>query len=289
MALRGSVTTSPAASSASSPARSIGGRRLLAGLLLAVIGFGTVFVPWLFYLAIMVVGLASLYELAKLCEIKGQPLQYPVAVAGVFGYISLAVFHMLQKWEGVLLAAIVFAAFWLGMYGDQKGYFARTAYTLLSVLYIGKLLTYFVYIREVPYSGLYWALYAIVLIALTDTSAMIVGSLFGRHRLTRVSPKKTVEGSLGALAIVTAAAAGLAITPFLHMAWWQGASLGAFTCLAAQAGDLVESAFKRDAGVKDAGSAIVGHGGVLDRFDSYLFGGMAFFAALHILGFLYPG
>ena len=62
--------------------------------------------------------------------------------------------------------------------------------------------------------------------------------------------------------------------------------LGLLTGVAAQAGDLVESALKRDAGVKDAGDMIVGHGGVLDRFDSYLFGGVAFFATLHLLGIL---
>ena len=74
--------------------------------------------------------------------------------------------------------------------------------------------------------------------------------------------------------------------PQLHLQWWQGAVLGLFTSIAAQVGDLVESAFKRDAGVKDAGAMIQGHGGVLDRFDSYLLGGVAFFATLHVLGIL---
>ncbi len=74
--------------------------------------------------------------------------------------------------------------------------------------------------------------------------------------------------------------------PQLHLQWWQGAALGLSTSVAAQGGDLVESAFKRDAGVKDAGAMIQGHGGVLDRFDSYLLGGVAFYATLHILGIL---
>ncbi len=81
-------------------------------------------------------------------------------------------------------------------------------------------------------------------------------------------------------------AVAITARPQLHLAWWQGAVLGLFTSIAAQAGDLAESALKRDAGVKDTGTVIRGHGGVLDRFDSYLFGGMAFFGTLHLLGLL---
>jgi phosphatidate cytidylyltransferase len=121
---------------------------------------------------------------------------------------------------------------------------------------------------------------------MTDVLGMVVGTLFGRHRLTRISPKKTVEGSAGALILVAALGTAIASWPQMHLALWQGALLGLFTAVAAQAGDLVESALKRDAGVKDTGTMIQGHGGVLDRFDSYLFGGMAFFGALHLLGVL---
>lgn len=261
-------------------------RRVLVGIALAVIGLGSVFEPVAFYIVILAVGAVSLYELARLCEIKGTPLEYQVAIPGVLAYILLSVFNLLSHWEGVLLASIVLVAFWLGMYGEQKGYFARTAYTLLAVLYIGKLLTYFIFIRQVPGKGLDWTLFVIVLIALTDILAMIVGSFAGRTRLTKISPKKTVEGAAGALLLVTATGALLGTTPFLGMQWWQGAALGAVTCLAAQAGDLVESALKRDAGVKDSGTVIQGHGGVLDRFDSYLFGGMAFYGTLHLIGLL---
>jgi phosphatidate cytidylyltransferase len=264
-------------------------RRIVVGLGLAIFGLGCVVWAPAFYALLVVLGSIMLYELSRLCDIKGQPLEFQVAIIGVLAYIFLAIFHGSSRWEGVLLAFIVLATFWLGMYGEQQGYFARTAYTLLAVLYIGKLLTYFVFIREVPVYGLYWTVYVIVLIAMTDISAMAVGSLAGKHPLTRISPKKTVEGSVGALLVVTVLGAALAYVPYLGMSWWQGAALAAATCISAQAGDLVESALKRDAGVKDTGSVIHGHGGVLDRFDSYLFGGMAFFGALHILGLLTVG
>lgn len=271
---------------AAASANPITARRIWFGLMVAAIGIGAVFVPYAFYLLMLLIGLGCLYELASLCEKKGQPLEYPVAMVGVVAFIVLAVFNLLHRWEGVLLAAIVLVTFWIGMYGEQHGYFARTAYTLLSVLYIGKLLTYFIFIRQIPHTGLYYTLYAVVLIAMTDILAMVIGTFGGRHQLTKVSPKKTIEGSLGALLAVSVIASLVAPTMFLHLAWWQGAVIGAVTSIAAQAGDLVESSLKRDAGVKDTGTAIAGHGGLLDRFDSYLFGGMAFFAALHLLGIL---
>jgi phosphatidate cytidylyltransferase len=261
-------------------------RRIVVGLLLAVLGIASMFWPIAFDVVILVIGLACIYELNQLCRIKGQELEYPVAVLGVLAYAILATFNLIHKWEGVLLAATVIVTFWIGMYGEEKGYFARTAYTLLAVLYIGKSLAYFIFIRAITPNGLWLTVYVVVLIALTDIFGMVIGSLIGRHRLTRISPKKTVEGSLGALIVVTAAGALLGLRPELHLLWWQGATLGALTCVAAQAGDLVESSLKRDAGVKDAGNAIHGHGGVLDRFDSYLFGGMAFFGALHLVGVL---
>jgi phosphatidate cytidylyltransferase len=259
-------------------------RRIVVGLILAVVGLSLVANRWVFDALVLVLGILMLWELNALCAIKGQPLEYEVAMGGVVGYIVLAWFDLLHKWEGVLLAGITIATFSIGMYGEQKGYFARTAYTLLAVLYIGKLLTYFIFIRAVPQTGIWWTYDVVVL---TDIFGMVVGSLIGRHQLTKISPKKTVEGSVGALLIVAAVgAAAAAWFPQLQLQWWQGLVLGFTTSLAAQAGDLAESALKRDAGVKDTGQIIQGHGGVLDRFDSYLFGGMAYFGTLHVIGVL---
>lgn len=261
-------------------------RRIVVGLIVAAIGLACVAYPWAFYLLLLGIGMGCIYELNRLCEMKGQPLESQIAVVGVGLYILFAAFGLIHRWEGVLLAGITITAFWIGMYGEQKGYFARTAYTLLAVLYIGKLLTYFVFIRQVPGTGEWLTFYVVVTIALTDIFGLVVGSLIGRTQLTKISPKKTVEGSAGALVVVAGFATAATLFAPLHLLWWQGLVLGVATCIAAQAGDLVESALKRDAGVKDAGDMIVGHGGVLDRFDSYLFGGVAFFATLHLLGIL---
>jgi phosphatidate cytidylyltransferase len=234
---------------------------------------------------VLLIATGCVYEFAGLSARKGPQLELPVAMVAVWAYILLAHFGLIHRYEGMLLAATVVVALATATFTGEGGYFARSGYTLLGVLYIGKLLTYFIAIRAL-HNGVFWTCWIIVLVALTDIFAMLVGTAIGRHQLTRLSPHKTVEGALGGLLAAVAAGAAIALFPALHVAWWQGAIVGAITSIAAQAGDLVESALKRDAKVKDAGSLISGHGGVLDRFDSYLFGGMAYFGTLHVIGVL---
>ena len=91
-------------------------------------------------------------------------------------------------------------------------------------------------------------------------------------------------GRVRRILATTAVGASFGLIPVMAMPWWHGAIVGALTSFAAQTGDIVESALKRDARVKDAGTLLAGHGGVLDRFDSYSFGGIAFYAALYVTG-----
>ncbi|MEW5762674.1 MAG: phosphatidate cytidylyltransferase [Bacillota bacterium] len=142
------------------------------------------------------------------------------------------------------------------------------AATLFTTLYPG-LLVYLYLLRLTP-SGWMWALFAVTTTWAFDTAGYLVGHRWGRHRMTPVlSPGKTVEGFCGGLAGALLVAFGLY---FLFQAppVWVWLVLGGAVAVAAQVGDLVASAVKRFANVKDTGKLIPGHGGVLDRFDSML-------------------
>ncbi len=144
-----------------------------------------------------------------------------------------------------------------------------SAGAMMGIMYVG-LLNYFYLLRMMP-DGWIWLIFTLTATWATDTSAYFVGRLFGRRRIApTLSPKKTLEGAVGGFAgSILVAAVFSVIYTFLPAAkvLLLGLCLGA----AALVGDLLESAFKRQAGVKDSSDLIPGHGGVLDRIDSMLF------------------
>lgn len=120
-----------------------------------------------------------------------------------------------------------------------------------------------------------------VLLWTSDTAAYVTGRLLGRHLLVpRISPKKTVEGSIGAVVFTSAAAWGISLFwTILSPAQW--IISGLIVVVAGTLGDLLESSFKRAAQVKDSGTLLPGHGGLLDRFDGYLLAAPAVWLYLH--------
>ncbi len=119
--------------------------------------------------------------------------------------------------------------------------------------------------------GLTCTLLAFFCIWAADIGAYIFGKAFGRTRLSDISPKKTVEGAV--FGVTASVAVGVIGSWFLGWAGWPitGVALGLLIGIASLLGDLTESMMKRDAGVKDSGQLIPGHGGILDRADSYVF------------------
>ena len=111
----------------------------------------------------------------------------------------------------------------------------------------------------------------VVLVSFNDTFAYFSGVLFGKHPMApHVSPKKTWEGLAGAI-VATTVGASLVFVYVLNDRWWFGAIVGVLGVVTATCGDLIESAVKRDLHIKDMGTILPGHGGILDRVDSLLF------------------
>jgi phosphatidate cytidylyltransferase len=150
------------------------------------------------------------------------------------------------------------------------------AVTLLGLMYVPWLLNFIQKIQFFPgVEGKYFLLYFILITKFSDMGAYVVGSLIGRHKLIpRISPAKTWEGFIGAILVSTGAS--LVFVHFLggHMAGMStlhAIVLGVVLSVTAVIGDLIESLFKRECGVKDSGKVLPGIGGILDLLDSLLF------------------
>lgn len=154
---------------------------------------------------------------------------------------------------------------------DLTSAISKVGISLFGILYIGFLLPHLILIRT-GVEGRQWVLFLILTVWTGDISALFCGSYLGRHKLyPKISPKKTYEGLAGAIAgsILVATAFGLLFIP--HLGRGVCILLAVTIGILGQSGDFVESMLKRSAQVKDSGGFIPGHGGMLDRLDSFLF------------------
>lgn len=145
------------------------------------------------------------------------------------------------------------------------------ALIIVGVAYVFGLFNYLNLLRLFTPNGNFWVFYTLVLIWSSDTGAFFTGRYFGKIKLHKlVSPKKTIEGALGGIALATCIAL-IVNSAFRYLLFVEAAILGILTAILGIFGDLWESSLKRVGGAKDSGSIFPGHGGVLDRFDSLLF------------------
>jgi phosphatidate cytidylyltransferase len=161
----------------------------------------------------------------------------------------------------------------------------NAAANFFGIVYVGLMLAYTLLLRFVP-DGLIYVFFAMLVTWANDSFAYFVGIRYGKHKLApQISPKKSVEGALGGLAGGLLFA--IAITLITAKPFWPMLALGILTVAAGQFGDLVESIIKRNAGVKDSGSFLPGHGGALDRCDSILLAApTVYFVAVYIFPYL---
>ena len=256
--------------------------RLLSGW--AAGGFGFVVVMlggWWFTVALGLIVHLGLLEFFRMAQFKGIR---PAIKTTLVAVQLLLITTQLASGSAVLggdwfagdVAAAVLPASgavicgWL-LLQPVTGTIADIAASIFGLFYLGFLPSYWIRLRELEGSGLALTLLACFLIVATDIGSYVIGRRLGRRPLSPISPGKTIEGALGGVGCAMAVGALGGTWIGWSWGWLIGAVLGAVVALFALVGDLTESMMKRDAGLKDSGDAIPGHGGVLDRIDSYLF------------------
>jgi phosphatidate cytidylyltransferase len=174
-----------------------------------------------------------------------------------------------ELWLSMIL--VVCFSIYLFMAGKLEERLMRLAWTLLGCFYLGFLLPHWVLLFRLP-NGRAWVLFDLVVIMVGDTVAYFVGQRFGTKKFApEISPGKTIEGAWGYI-VGSVIAGGLAGTFLLHdLHWLETIVIAACLSILGQLGDLFESWIKRVFTVKDSGTLLPGHGGLLDRLDSLIF------------------
>jgi len=240
--------------------------RTVTALILAPIALGAILLgPWAVILLVLIVVGLSAYELSRALN----PLPFPAALGAGVLPVLLSISY---EEEGIMAGALLslpWALFWLAGRPEARTLRALLA-ILLMALWVGASLAHLGLISRLDL-GVPLILIAVVGPWVSDSGAYFAGRFFGRHALfPTLSPKKTIEGSIGGLLLTTLVIGWVAYT-FMGFPIPQAAVSGAAISVLSQSGDLFESILKRILNVKDLGNVLPGHGGILDRIDSLLF------------------
>ncbi|WP_350287810.1 phosphatidate cytidylyltransferase [uncultured Croceitalea sp.] len=246
-------------------------RRSITGLVYVILLLSTVFLSSdAFDFLFMVFGLACLYEFKRIVQIKTYYLF--IAYLALWWYFIYLVKDDLPILVLLIITILVDVALLVYLFSGKKRLFSSVQQFVISVFYIGGGC---IFLTMIPYNDNEFAKFLImgifILIWVNDSFAYLVGKTLGRTKLyPSVSPKKTVEGSLGGLIFALIAAYFLArYEPRIDTVQWL--ILALVIVIAGGLGDLLQSKFKRVAGVKDSGAILPGHGGMWDRLDSLIF------------------
>jgi phosphatidate cytidylyltransferase len=224
--------------------------------------------PWTFMVVIAAAMAVGTYEVVKALQGLGAaPPLLPLLAGGV----TMVVLAYEQGTELLFVALVltVLACIVWRLADPAEGYLRDTAAATFTAVYVPFLIS-FAALMLVPDDGNKWVTVFIATVVCSDVGGYAVGSLIGRHPMApTVSPKKSWEGFAGSV-VFCAVGGAIMFDRILHADQWQGVVFGLAVVGTATLGDLGESMVKRDIGVKDMGSLLPGHGGLMDRLDSLL-------------------
>lgn len=248
--------------------------RMLTGFIMGTIAMGCIMYGGaaLLLLLAVIIFFAS-KEYVQILEHKGF---YPSLKIILLSEAILALITYFDRTDLVAgaLTACTFGAFLWVLFRGRQPYIANVATTILGFVYCGYFPLQLQLLRDMHsvqyHDGLGFVVMMFTAILLTDTGCYYAGSRFGKHKLAPViSPNKTIEGSIGGA--VCAVVGAVIVGCVIGVEWYWSVLAGLLCTTFAQIGDLCESLIKRDAGVKDSGNSLPGHGGFLDRCDSFIF------------------
>lgn len=262
------------------------GRKLLPSIAVALIIFVLVFTtvsfaPVLFAVLVGIAVLLAIRELVRAYASGGIVLPEGILMLASVGVLCGAWFGKVSGLAVAIAIAIPNTIVYL-LIRDQKDFIRRSTSSAFAIFYIAFLAGFIILLGH-HHDAVKRILILVLAVTCNDTFGYLVGLLFGRHKLApHISPKKSWEGLIGSL-VACIVILSLAMHYLFHERWWVGALIGVMAVLTATSGDLIESAVKRDLSIKDMGSILPGHGGILDRIDSVLFTGPAIWFALELI------
>jgi len=262
------------------------GRKLLPSIavslsLIALIWFALAYHREIFAVVVAVAVVLGIREIVRAFSASGIHLSLVALIVA-----SLALSYATWNWGIAGLAVATAIALPLLLIQlltkGPEGFVASATGTVFSLLYLPFLGGFLILLAHTS-TGLERIMTFVVLVGCNDTFGYIVGVLIGKHPLVpKISPKKSWEGLIGSL-IFTVLGGALAFKYIMGMHWWIGAVVGLMIVFTATCGDLIESAMKRDLALKDMGTLLPGHGGMLDRLDSVLISAPALWLALELV------
>lgn len=255
---------------------------ILVGLALLGIIFSTIaFVPILFALFVLIAVLLALHELSAAFNARELKVNFTHLSIATTAVIASSWFAGLPGLAISIVASII-GLLLLQLLNGTTGFVKSATATTFALMYPG-FISGFIFLLARSGDGFAYISLLVIAVGLNDTFAYLTGVLIGKHPMApKISPKKTWEGFIGGL-FFAATGSAFAFNYLLDQELWVGALAGVIGALAATTGDLIESAIKRDLSLKDMGTLLPGHGGMLDRLDAALITAPVFWCIIELI------